>query len=343
MDIGKRTQVKNLRAIWPTEPDFSDWLATEAGLELITEDIGISLENARLESRPGDYPADIVGNALGDGNHVVVIENQFGKTDHDHLGKLLTYAAMHSAMTGIWISEHISDDHRTVIDWLNENTPTHVSLYLVQLKAYHIGNSATAPQLDVISRPNRKEKIGRAGKEASVSATEKWRLEIWQDVLDYIKDKNPPFSVQSPSDDHWSNISIGRGRFWIGLTLVPSNQRISCELAMNPIWKEEAFAQLLSQKDVIEAEIGSPLNWLPMLGKVSARIRLDTLIDPKNDDNRQAVKDWMYEKSVAFYNAFHDRVKKLNPIIGETIHPKLEQLDYETSDLEDDESADDKR
>ena len=313
MKIGKRTQITNLRQIWPTEPDFSDWLVTEEGLALISEDIGVFVENARRESRPGDYPADVVGHALGDEKHVIVIENQFGRTNHDHLGKLLTYAAMHSAMTGIWISEQISNDHRKVIDWLNENTPSHVSLYLAQLKAYRIGESPVAPQLDVVSRPNIQAKLQAKENGQDLTQIEKWRQKVWEDILNYIRNQNPPFSVQSASDDHWSNISIGRSKFWIGLTLVPKNQRIGCELAMNPVWKDEAFNQLIAQKDAIEKELGAALDWRPMSDNKSARVLLEAPIDPKDDDNRQAVKEWMFEQSVAFYKAFHDRVRKLKP------------------------------
>jgi hypothetical protein len=144
MNIGKRQSV-NVKDIWKREIDFSNWLVTQEGLELIEQDLEVVMENPRRESRPGDYSCDIVGHALGNEEHVIAIENQWGKTDHDHLGKLLTYAAVHQAMTGIWIAEHASDDHRQVIDWLNQNTPPTVSLYLAEIKAYHIGDSAAGP------------------------------------------------------------------------------------------------------------------------------------------------------------------------------------------------------
>ena len=315
MNIGKRIQVTDLRSIWPTEPGFSDWLAQEDGLALIAEDIGINIEDAKRESRPGDYPADIVGHALGDEKHIVVIENQFGKTNHDHLGKLLTYAAMHSAMTGIWISEHVSPDHRKVIDWLNDNTPPHVAFYLAQLKAYQIGDSPVAPQLDVLCRPNIQAKLRRTDDNPQSTAISAWRENYWQELLTYIADKNPPFRVQSPSDDHWSNISIGRSGFWIGLTIVPRNQRIGCELAMNIPWKKDAFAQLLLQRQAIETEIGETLDWREMPERISARIVLEADIDPKDNNNNERVKQWMYEKSVAFYKTFHSRVRLLRPSV----------------------------
>jgi hypothetical protein len=303
----------NLRSIWPTEPQFSDWLAQDDGLALIAEDIGINIEDARRESRPGDYPADIVGHALGDEKHIIVIENQFGKTNHDHLGKMLTYAAMHSAMTGIWISEHVSPDHRKVIDWLNDNTPSHVSFYLAQLKAYRIDDSPVAPQLDVLCRPNIQAKLRRTNEPAQVSGIQAWRESFWEEILNYISDQNPPFTVQSPSDDHWSNIAIGRGGFWIELTVVPRNKRIGCTLVMNVDWKPDAFNQLLTQRPAIEAEIGAPLDWRDMLGKKSARIVLEADIDPKDSANADRVQQWLHQQSVAFYKAFRNRVRQLQP------------------------------
>lgn len=112
MKIGKKERVADVRQVWKKETDFSDWLATPDGTALLAEELEIEVDNLTRESKPGDYPCDVVGNVLGDENHVVVIENQYGKTNHDHLGKLLTYAAVHKATTGIWISETISDDHR---------------------------------------------------------------------------------------------------------------------------------------------------------------------------------------------------------------------------------------
>lgn len=342
MMIGRRKQVTDLRSIWPTEPDFSDWLAKEDGLALIAEDLGLNVEDAKRESRPGDYPADIVGHALGDEKHIIVIENQFGKTNHDHLGKLLTYAAMHSAMTGVWISEHVSPDHRKVVDWLNDNTPSQVSFYLAQLKAYKIGDSAVAPQLDVLCRPNIQAKLRRAEDATQSTETGAWRERAWEEILNYIADKNPPFKVQSPSDDHWSNISIGRSGFWIGLTLVPKNQNIGCELSMNVSWKREAFAQLLSQRQAIEAEIGAILDWREMPERKSARILLEAHIDPKDSNNMELVNEWMHEKSLAFYKAFHNRIKRVQPSAvpaNDTLVAEISAGDEAAMDSDQDEYA----
>lgn len=207
--IGKRTILPSIREIWPKEPDFSDWLSSEAGLELLAQDLGIEIENARREAKGTNFQCDIVGNVIGDEKHIVVIENQFGRTNHDHLAKLLTYAAAHKAMTGIWIAEEAADDHRQVIDWLNENTPDNISLYLVEVKAYTIGTSATAPQLDAVCRPNMPFKPPGDFTPAERKRRE-WRKDFWTAIHDRIKEDGPPFRVQRAGPDHWSSIAIGK-------------------------------------------------------------------------------------------------------------------------------------
>lgn len=313
IQVAKRARITDLRGIWPKETDFSDWLVTEDGLALIAEDIGVEVDDPQREHAPGDFSCDIVGHVLGDENHTIVIENQFGKTNHDHLGKLLTYASANSALTAIWLAEHIADDHRKVIDWLNDNTPASISFYLARIQAYRIGDSPVAPQLEVVCRPNLQIKAQKGSGSPELKARHIWRQSLWDEILSYIADKNPPFRVQSASTDAWSNIAVGRSHFALSLTLTPKRQCIGCELWMNPPWKRDAFDQLKAQSEEIEAGIGERLQWMPLPGKKGARILLEAPIDPKDDDNRQKVKEWMYRQSVAFYEAFHDRVKQLRP------------------------------
>ena len=135
LPVAKRSQVKNLKTLWQQETHFSDWLATQDGIDLLAQDLEIEIENPRREGKGANFSCDIVANIVGDESHVVVIENQFGRTNHDHLAKLLTYAAVQKAVVGIWIAEEAADDHRQVIDWLNENTPNTVSLYLASKRS----------------------------------------------------------------------------------------------------------------------------------------------------------------------------------------------------------------
>lgn len=311
MLIGKRERVEDVRSVWRREPDFSDWLVTEDGASLLAEELGLEIENLHRESRPGDFPCDISGNLLGDENHIVVIENQYGKTNHDHLGKLLTYAAVHKAMTGIWISESISDDHRQVIDWLNENTPTTVNLYLVGLKLYRIGNSPVAPQLDVVCRPNIAVKETKSGLSLADQERHSWRREMWEEIHAAILHAKPKFRLQKPRGDHWSSISIGRAGFHLNMLLTPRYGSIGIDLNISVPWKAEAFEALMSQKHDIESELGASLQWLPMMGKKSARILLDTTINPRKKECLAEVSSWFIEYSGRMYDVFKPRVAQL--------------------------------
>ncbi len=309
LEIGKRDSVINIRHIWPKEADFSDWLITDDGLSLITQDIGVEIDEARREVRPGDYPCDIVGKMVGTDNHIVVIENQFGKTNHDHLGKFLTYAAVHKAMTGIWITEIAADDHRQVIDWLNQNTPDTVNLYLAELKAFRIGESPAAPILDVICRPNVSQKSVISNHSDAELALIAWRQAFWEEIHAAIIASKQPFTLQKIGKDHWSAISIGRSGFNLNMLLTPQKQSVAIDLNISSkIWKDAAFEQLHKDKQSIEQELEEKLDWRPMLGKDSARIVLELKIDLRKDENRKTICDWFVKKLPKMYSVFKKRV-----------------------------------
>lgn len=311
MKISKRREV-DLREIWSKETEFSDWLASEVGLDLIASDIGIEVENARRESALGDFRCDIVGHELGDEKHRIVIENQYNKTDHDHLGKMLTYAAVHDATTGIWISERVSDDHRPAIDWLNSITPANVNFYLVQIKAYCIDNSAVAPQLEVVCRPNLDVKIQRDKDKQELSNSQIWNKDFWEDILTHIKGQNPPFNLQSPGVKSWSAIAMGRTGLWLELVTESRNPCIRCEICIKATWRLAAYEQLYAQRAEIENEIGCRLEWLELRGKRFTRIGVRKEIDPKDEINRDEVKRWMNHYATTFYYAFRPRIANLD-------------------------------
>jgi hypothetical protein len=313
LPLSKRSQVENIKTLWQQETLFSDWLTTQDGIDLLAQDLEIEIENPRREGRGSNFSCDIVANVLGDESHVVVIENQFGRTNHDHLAKLLTYAAVHKAVIGIWIAEEAADDHRQVIDWLNENTPNTVSLYLAELKAYTIGSSPAAPQLDVICRPNTTMKQKNTELTEGDKKRNQWRLTFWTDIHNRMKGEKLPFRLQKPSEDHWSTVAIGRADFHLSMLLTPRNQSIGVQLIIQPEgWKDSAFEQLKSQANEIEKELGATLQWRPMLDKVSSRILLEEKIDPRNDVNRKAVCDWFAVWTPKMFWAFSKRVKSLS-------------------------------
>src|SRR3569833_1486447 len=158
-----------LREIWDHEAlDFTPWLVRDENLAKLSEAIGFELQLERTEVPVGSYAADILAKDASE--KYVVIECQFNKTNHDHLGKLLTYGATLGASILVWVAETFSEEHRKAIEWLNEKTTEDLSIFAVKPKVIQIDNSSPAVEFEVIERPNelvRLASIERAAREAT--------------------------------------------------------------------------------------------------------------------------------------------------------------------------------
>jgi len=162
MAVFGKLETVQIREGWPREDqDFTPWLALE-GLALLGSEIGMELEKVETESVVGSYRANILAKQTDTGEFVV-IENQFGRTDHTHLGQLLTYAAGvgadgAGAKTIVWIAGQFTEPHRAALDWLNRCTDPGIRFFAVEIQLWRIGASPFAPKLKIISRPNDEQK-----------------------------------------------------------------------------------------------------------------------------------------------------------------------------------------
>ena len=144
----------DLREAWASESSgFTPWLAQEESLQLLGEAIGIELELESQEKNVGPFRADILCKDTATDNWVL-IENQLEKTDHSHLGQLLTYAAGLNAVTIVWIAERFTEEHRAALDWLNEHTDETINCFGLEIELWRIGDSTIAPKFNIISQPN---------------------------------------------------------------------------------------------------------------------------------------------------------------------------------------------
>ena len=155
-----------MRELWAHEArDFTTWLAEN--LDLLGETLGIpQLTLVQREAAAGVFSADILAD---DGQErLVVIENQLEGTDHDHLGKLITYLSNLDAKIAVWITSASRPEHERAIHWLNEILPADMAFYLLQIEAYRIGDSAPAPKFTVVLVP-------RARRARPASRRRNWR------------------------------------------------------------------------------------------------------------------------------------------------------------------------
>ena len=152
--LGELVEVKDLRTVWPNEAaDFTPWLAKEKNIARLGDTIGVEITDVETESGVGAFSVDIFATEDGTGRRII-IENQLEDTNHDHLGKLITYAAGKDASIIIWIVKNAREEHRAAIEWLNSRTTKDVSFFLCEIKLYKIGDSAPAVKFDVVEKPN---------------------------------------------------------------------------------------------------------------------------------------------------------------------------------------------
>jgi hypothetical protein len=255
--IGKLENV-DLREVWEHEAkDFTTWLSRN--LEILGEQIGIDLSFVEREKSAGTFSVDILAEDR-DGRHVV-IENQLGKTDHDHLGKVLTYVANLEAKTAIWIASEPKPEHIASINYLNEISPDDTGFFLIKVRAFKIGDSEPAPLFTVVAgdEPEIKER-GKRKKE--IAERDQLRYEFFSKLLEISNERTKLFENVSPLYQSW--IIAGAGKFGLGWQYVVklNNARVELFLAGSSKDQNESRLKFLyGKKDEIEKIFGSELEW----------------------------------------------------------------------------------
>lgn len=270
MQIGRLEPVE-LRELWPNEArDFTTWLAQN--LEFLGDVLAIDgLSLLEQEGAAGAFSVDIVAE---DGNgRQVVVENQLERTDHDHLGKLVTYLSNLDAKAAVWITSDPRPEHERAIHWLNEVVPADTAFYLVRVEAYHIGDSPPAPLLTVVAGPSPEAReAGEQKKE--LAGRYVLRLEFWKQLLEQAKEKTPLHARISPSKDNWA--SAGAGKSGLAFTYVIRMSDAQVEFYIdcgNAEENERTFDRFFNQKEDIEKAFGLPLEWQRLEGRRGCRIR----------------------------------------------------------------------
>lgn len=153
MNLSKLEKV-NLREVWKHEAtDFTNWLAKPENLELLSDEIGINITLIQTEASVGKFNVDILAEEENT-SRKIVIENQLESTDHDHLGKIITYASGFDAEIIVWIVKSVRDEHKQAVDWLNEHTDEKINIFAIQMEVWQIADSPYAPKFQVIAKPN---------------------------------------------------------------------------------------------------------------------------------------------------------------------------------------------
>jgi hypothetical protein len=314
--LGRLEKVQ-LREIWESESGaFTPWLAQPGNLQLLGESIGIALELDAQEKDVGPFRADILcKDADSESDHWILIENQLERTDHGHLGQLLTYAAGLKAVTIVWIARAFTEEHRAALDWLNEITDERFRFFGLEVEAWRIGNSPPAPKFNVVSKPNdwSREVAGGTARAAleSLSDVRRLQLDFWLGFRAYAADHAERIRPQKASPQHWMTMGIGRSGFHLS-GVISTWEELRAELVITAQQAKKCLAILKAQREEIEKAVGEPLEWYSQEDTKSCRIFVQRSAALDDRNAWPEYHRWLTDRLERLHEVFQPRVRAID-------------------------------
>lgn len=307
MQLSKLEKV-DLREVWKHEAlDFTSWLAKSENLELLSDEIGIDISLIQTEASVGNFNVDILAEEENTGRKII-IENQLEPTNHDHLGKIITYASGFDAEIIVWIVKSVRDEHKQAVDWLNEHTDQKINIFAIQMEVWRIGDSPYAPKFQVIAKPNDWAKaVKKVTSQSELSDTKMLQLEFWSKFKEHVQDKNGKVKLRKAYPQHWYDISFGFSNAHITLTINSQSEQMTCEIYIpDSKW---LFSALFENKESIENELSEQLVWEELPEKKASRIKLISSCVLSNQDNWEKYHTWLLENVLRFQTVFSKHIK----------------------------------
>jgi hypothetical protein len=310
--LGRLKKV-DLRGYWKDEArDFTPWLTKEDNLELLSETLGLQIEIESTEIPIGNYRADIIARDVNS-ERTIIIENQVEKTNHDHLGKIITYASGIGAEIVIWICNVVTDEHRNAIDWLNEISNEQIAFFALEIELWKIGESPPAPKFNIVCSPNEWAKtVKESSGKRSPTETKLLQKEFWESLKEHMERNKTFLSLRKPRPQHWYNLAVGRTGFSIALTANTVSKKLGCEIYIRGENAKKAYQLLLKNKEDIEEEIQDNLDWQELPDGQDSRIVLYSDGDIRQKEKWGDYFVWFNKYSERFHKAFSDRIQSLS-------------------------------
>jgi len=309
MELGKLKTITP-RKKWNNEArDFTPWLANN--IKELNETLGLELEVENTEVAVGPYSADILAKDTGSGRYVV-IENQLEKTNHDHLGKSITYASVLDASSIIWIATVFTEEHKKSLDWLNDHTTDDISFYGVQIELWQIDDSNAALKFNVVSKPN--QAVREAAKLKAfddLSERRKLQYDFWIRFKEKLaKTKKIP-SLQTPRPQYWFDVTLGKSNIHLSNTCNTDDNTVGIRVYIKHHISDEMLPFLESKKDEIEKKIGQKLLWNPNPNNRDKIIVLHHQTDFSDPTKVEESLKWLVEYTIKFRETFSKLVKQI--------------------------------
>lgn len=300
MNLGKIEKV-DIREIWKNETqDFTKWLSQDENLKLLGEEIGVEIKLIKTEANVGSFSADILAEEVNTGRKII-IENQLEITDHEHLGKLITYASGFDADILIWIFKDIRDEHRQAIDWLNDRADTSLYIFAIKMELWKIGDSLPAPKFQIICSPNNWAKMVKQSSEEDLSETKLLQLNFWNEFSNYLSQNSKKLKPRKARPQHWYDISIGSSQLYISCIISIQSNFLRCAIYIPN--NKELFRKLFNNKEKFEKELGFNLIWEELPDAKASRIKIEKHgVNLEDRDKFEEHFKWFKDHSEKIYD-----------------------------------------
>ncbi len=307
-DFGSLKPV-DIRELWPNEArDFTPWLAEN--IDRLSEALGMDLEIVAREAEVGDFSLDLLAKDLGSGRHVV-IENQCGATNHDHLGKLITYAAGVDAVAAIWLIESVRDEHRQALEWLNRRTDADMHFFAVVVEVVQIDQSRPAFIFKPVVSPNEWQRSARETADRQPSSRGEAYRQYFQGLIDELRERHRFTGARTAQPQNWSSFPSGiQGISYSTSFAKRGRVRTEIYIDQGDVDRNKAlFDRLLAQRSDIEREFGEPLEWERLDDSRASRVAIyrDGHIE-RAADKLPEIQTWAIDHLLRMKAVFNPRL-----------------------------------
>ncbi len=321
-ELGRLEQV-DLREVWTIEDrNFTPWLCQDANLKLLGDTIGLQLELEAREKSVGSFSADVLCKDMASDTWVL-IENQLERTDHTHLGQLLTYAAGLNATTIVWISRKLTEEHRAALDWLNEITNERFSFFGLEIEVWQIGKSDKAPKFNVVSKPNDWSRtVSAAASQLELTETQRLQLDFWAQFRRFVDDHGAPLGIPDPApgSEMWIGDSLARGfslraiaSTWNSGSNSYESNELRVELVMDTEDAGRHFDALQDRSERIESDLGA-LTWHSTPNVRTRRVYARRDANLSDRERWPEYSQWLMDNLKAFDETFRPTIRDLWPV-----------------------------
>ncbi len=310
-DFGVLKRV-DLREVWAKEAkEFTPWLAEN--MDALGEALGMDIELTRREAPVGDFSVDLLARDLGS-NRPVVIENQLSPTDHNHLGKLLTYASGYKAGVIVWLAPEIREEHRQALDWLNQHTDPGVDFYGVVVEVLRIDNSRPAFSFRPVAFPNEWVNSNKATPTEKPSERREAYRAFFQELIDELREKHNFTGARVGQPQNWYTFASGTSGVYYGCSFAQAKQ-VRAEVYINTGEQKSSkalFDALEKEKDALEKQFGEPLRWERLDDRSASRIAIYRPGSIEDDpETLMEIRDWGIDHLLRFKKVFGPRIVAL--------------------------------